>query len=375
MPQSDLPANEPSLPIVGPRLSGRGSLSVVGFTLLLWLFFPWIWAKTDSFITPRDYRTPIVLSDDYWQFSEFTQQASSRNQVTIFGDSVIWGEYVLPNHSLAGHLNRSQDQLDFANGGVNGMHPLAMEGLVKHFAQSVQSCPVLLHCNLLWLSTPDRDLSASKELPFNHPTLVPQFDPWIPCYHATISDRLGNLVFQRSSLRQLVRHQRSIYFSGLTYPTWSLQRGRLRRAGTPVPPQKITSRLPQNKLRHEPIPWTERGISLQSYPWVNLNDSLQWKAFQNTLMELRSRKCDVFVLVGPFNAHLLEPESHQQWMRLRDAVSSWFSSQEVNHATPNVLPSDLYGDASHPLDRGYQTLTTELLTDFGFQNWLKRNSK
>ncbi|MDG2385380.1 MAG: hypothetical protein P8N76_27160 [Pirellulaceae bacterium] len=347
---------------------------MIGFTLTLWLIFPWVWANTDSFVTPRDYRTPIVLSDDYWQFSEFTQQTSARNQVTIFGDSVIWGEYVLPNHSLAGHLNRSQEQLEFANGGVNGMHPLAMEGLVKHFAQSVQSSPVLLHCNLLWLSSPDRDLRTTKELPFNHPTLVPQFDPWIPCYHATISDRLGNLVFQRSSLRQLVRHQRSIYFSGLTYPTWSLQRGRLRRAGTPVPPQTITSRLPQNKLRHQPIPWTERGISRQSYPWVDLNDSLQWEAFQKTLVELKSRECDVFVLVGPINAHLLEADSQQRWSQLRASISRWFSSHQVNHAAPDVLPSVLYGDASHPLDEGYQHLATELLADVDFQDWLKRNS-
>ena len=65
-------------------------------------------------------------------------------------------------------------------GGLNGLFPLAQEGLIDCWAGSLRHQKVLLHCNLLWMTSPKADLSTDKEERFNHSRLVPQFFPRIP---------------------------------------------------------------------------------------------------------------------------------------------------------------------------------------------------
>jgi hypothetical protein len=40
---------------------------------------------------------------------------------------------------------------------------------------------------------------------------------------------------------------------------------------------------------------------------------------------------------------------------------------------PDVLPSELYADASHPLTEGYALLAKEIWADQVFQKWMKGN--
>ena len=89
----------------------------------------------------------------------------------------------------------------FINGGVNGLFPLAEEGLFAYYGQALRHQKVILQCNVLWMTSPKADLSTAKEEPFNHSSLVPQFSPRIPCYRADANARLsteyssGRLVF------------------------------------------------------------------------------------------------------------------------------------------------------------------------------------
>ena len=53
---------------------------------------------------------------------------------------------------------------------------------------------VILHCNLLWMSSPKADLHTEKEERFNHADLVPQFSPRIPCYRADFNRRFSAVV-------------------------------------------------------------------------------------------------------------------------------------------------------------------------------------
>ena len=62
------------------------------------------------------------------------------------------------------------------------------------------------------------------------------------------------------------------------------------------------------------------------------------------------------VLVGPFNAHLMTPTSRQEWSLLRAQVVKTLGEKNVPHLVPDVLPSDQFADASHPLAIGYQSL-------------------
>jgi len=87
----------------------------------------------------------------------------------------MWGEYVLPDGTLSHFLNEQSGQPPmFVNAGVNGLFPLALEGLVRYYGGPLRGRKVLVHCNALWMSSPKADLRTEKEERFNHADLVPQ---------------------------------------------------------------------------------------------------------------------------------------------------------------------------------------------------------
>lgn len=117
---------------------------------------------------------------------------------------------------------------------------------------------------------------------------------------------------------------------------------------------------PDKTLRHVAQPWFQSGITLQDYPWVDAETSLQWRAFQRVVEILLRRGNRVFVLVGPFNEHLVKPESLKRYDSVRSTMTAWLQARQVPHLAPPPLPSDLYGDASHPLAAGYKMLARQL---------------
>ena len=46
----------------------------------------------------------------------------------------------------------------------------------------------------------------------------------------------------------------------------------------------------------------------------------------------------------------------------------------IQHVVPDLLPSDHYADASHPLTQGYTLLAKRLLENDVFQRWLERSA-
>jgi hypothetical protein len=104
---------------------------------------------------------------------------------------------------------------------------------------------------------------------------------------------------------------------------------------------------------------------------VDLDASLQWRAFQRLVRELCARGNSVLVVVGPFNEHMVADENRAAYFKLRDGVTEWLKQNRIPNVIPDTLPGELYADASHPLTRGYQVLGKEILSDPQFQNWLK----
>ncbi len=70
----------------------------------------------------------------------------------------------------------------FANLGLDVRYPLALAGLVEHYAKAVKDKNVVLQCNPLWMSSLRADLQDDKATEFNHPRLVPQFVLHLPSY-------------------------------------------------------------------------------------------------------------------------------------------------------------------------------------------------
>lgn len=327
-----------------------------------------LWRSLEPFEPGDDYRLPYVLSEDYWHFERWCEEALRRD-VLVVGDSVVWGEYVEPGASLAGALGRSAGGVRFANLGVNGIHPASLEGLLRYHGTALRGRKVLLHCNPLWLSSPRVDLSgAEDDFPLNHPRLVGQFFTRPASYRAEPSERIAAVLDRYSGLRGLAGHIRSSCFEGSDLHHWSIEH----------PRQSVTYRFtfespaPGRTLRHEPVSWSERRGLRQAPRWVRPVDSFQWGAFQRVVKLLLERENNVFVLLGPYNEHMLTPAGLDAYRGVKDEITAWLRSRPIGLAVAGVLPSDLYADASHPLAPGYRHLAQQLAAHPAFMEWLQR---
>jgi hypothetical protein len=371
------------------RLTGRNWLGVLGVTALLLLGTPWLWKKLERFETGPDYRSPYALSKDYWLYQRRLEGlAPAPDHIVVLGDSVVWGEYVRPEGTLTHFLNEQSGQKEqFVNAGVNGLFPLAGEGLIRHYGGALRQRKVIVHDNLLWLTSPKADLRTEKEDRFNHAELVPQFSPRIPCYKADLNHRLTAVVERNFPFSQWASHLQLAYFGQKNVLSWTLEedssspprypnayKNPLKQITLSVPPE--SSNDPErgpNSPRHKP--WSTTGEGSTRFEWVTLEESLQWAAFQRLVTLLQSRGNDVLVLLGPFNEHIMVQENRATFRHLRDGMAGWFQANNVAYVMPETLPSALYADASHPLTEGYRLLAEHLRSAPSFQQWMDKSRK
>ena len=302
----------------------------------------------------------------------------------MLGDSVVWGEYVAPDGTLSHFLNHEAQATNrFVNLGLNGLFPLAQEGLVNYYGQALRHQKVILQCNVLWMTSPKADLSSDKEEPFNHSRLVPQFSPRIPCYRADANERLSAVVQREVGFLQWVGHLQNAYFGQKSIPSWTLEddggnpprypnvyKNPLAQISLTVPsaPQDDPQRGPRSP-RHKA--WSTDGQSTTRFEWVDLGSSLQWRAFQRVLATLKERGNDVLVVLGPFNEHMLAEDNRPAYRKIRDGIVTWLGQNQIPAVVPETLPSELYADASHPLTEGYELLAKRIYADQRFRGWLE----
>jgi hypothetical protein len=347
------------------RLSAAQWLGILAFTVILVLGASPLWKKLEPFAIESDYRIPHDLSNDYWLFERYAGLAVNDFDAVILGDSVVWGEYVAHDETLSHYLNQSGDSKKrFANLGIGGAHPLALSGLIAHYGGSIAHKNVVLQCNPLWLSSAKTDLQDPKFAEFNHPRLVPQFSPHIPGYaKEEISTRLGVLVEQQVPFNKWTNHLQQAYYEQSDIPGWTLKHP----YENPLAPLAQTLPTANEPRRHEALPWFKTGKTKVDFDWIDLDTSLQWPAFQHAVDTLERRGNRVFVLVGPFNEHMLTPASLTRYEKVKATIGAWLKEKQIPHAMPAPLPRDQYGDASHPLAVGYKSLAHTLQTDPSFR--------
>jgi hypothetical protein len=351
------------------RLSGWQWLAVVLFAIVIILLAPRLWQLAEEFPFEDDYRIPFDLKEDYWLYERFAGLAVEQSDALVIGDSVVWGVFVKRDETLSFYLSERTGK-KVSNLGLIGAHPLALSGLVRHYAGSVRDKPVLLQCNPLWLTSKAQDLQDKDEpRDLFHERLLPQFWPAIPRNQAEISDRLGIVAEQHSTFRGWTRHLQQAYYDQKDIPSWTLKHP----YENPLAP--LGNDLPgsDNTLRQQPIPWFKRDKTLQDFDWIDLDTSLQWQAFQRTVDILQKRGNRVFVLVGPFNEHMLTPASRERYQKVKVTISAWLKANDVPHLIPDALPSALYGDASHPLAAGYEKLARQVAEVSAYRKTLKEN--
>lgn len=376
------PVEDPEAPF-GPNEMRLGKRQWIFFFLIvvsIFVFLPRVWSVAERFDTGPDYRVPYELSNDYWQIGRWFAQKPG---IAVIGDSVIWGEYVSPDGTLTHFLNAESGGQNFSNCGVNGFFPLALEGLINNYGGALRGQKVLLECDVLWMTSPKADLSSKRIEPFNHSRLVPQFSPKIPCYEADMNERLGAVIERNVGFLSWVSHIQISYFGQKSLTQWTLAddgnsppnfpnlwRNPISQIAMRVPaaPASDPERGPSSP-RH--VPWFKSDKEPLRYEWVPLEKSLQWQAFRRTAATLQARGNDVYVLLVPFNEHMIAPDNRAPWRSMVKDIDTWLSQKQIPHQAPPTLPGELYADASHPLTEGYRALAKTVCAQPDFQQWLK----
>lgn len=346
------------------RLSPREWLATGAIVAILGGLIPAGWQRIEPLAAGPDDRLPYSLGEDYWVFVRHCRRACAAEKTLVVGDSVIWGHYVPTDQTLSHHLNALSGADAFANLGVDGTHPAALAGLVESYGRSIVGRNVILFFNPLWISSERHDLSTTKEFSFQHPRLVPQFSPWIPCYRESLAGRLGIVVQRNCGFLGWTSHLRAAYFQNNDIPAWTMAHP----YADPLRAVTLTLPSPDEPPSPPPVaePWTSQRIERYNPRWVDLATSLQWQSFQRTVATLRARHNRVFVLAGPFNEHMLKESSLKRYRRIKTEIAAWLEAEKVPHFVPDALPSELYADASHPLGAGYKALAGRLMADPSF---------
>ena len=284
-------------------------------------------------------------------------------------------------------LNQQTHRPDgFVNCGVNGLFPLAMEGLVQDYGSSLRNRKIIIQCNLLWLTSPKADLSSDRAENFNHSRLVPQFAVRIPAYKADAHERLSALIERHVDYFAWTSHLQNAYYDQRSLAAWTLEED-----GNEPPGYPNAWRNPFDPLKHgiptEPAidpqrgpasprhhPWNSGGSEPSHFDWVDAKDSLQWQAFQRVVRLLRDRGNNVLVLLGPFNEHMIADDQLPEYRNVRDRIAEGLRADGLTLIVPDPLPSELYADASHPLTQGYALLAQGLLRNPGFRTWVGKTA-
>jgi len=337
------------------RLSVREWIGVAAVLVAAVIFTGGIWRRIEPFDPGADYRMPYDLAEDYWLFNRYCGEMLDRDRVLVFGDSVVWGQYVEHDRTLTHFLNRQAGSVRFANAGLDGAHPVALDGLLEHHCD-MNHRDVVLHLNLLWLTSPQSDLQDGQGARLNHPRLIPQFVRRPPAYRAPLSDRIGVVISRALPSLAWSRHVQMAYFDNADLAGWSVSRPYTN------PLDALTLRLPDPSAHRSraAVPWSVRGRTQPDVPWVALDESVQWAAFQHLVARLHARGNRVTVIVGPLNEHMLVPGDVQTYQGMVAEAERWLRERGIASHVPSTLPSDLYADLSHPLADGYALLAEQL---------------
>lgn len=351
------------------RLSLTDWIVVAVILLAVFSLTPALWERAEKFEPSSDYRIPYDLSSDYWLYERYCRLSCSRYETLVVGDSVVWGHFVPMNETLSHYLNDLAGTGEFANLGDDGTHPAALEGLLRYYGKDISGKNVILHLNPLWMTSPRHDLQTEKEHRFNHPQLVPQFTPKIPCYKASFPDRISTVVNRSVPFMNFRSHLNITSFQSMDITTWTIEHPYENPLGA------VAFRFPASDDYERPkdSPRPGRGPGQTAFQWVQLKTSMQWLFFRRTVQLLRNRNNRVFVLVGPFNGHMLDADSLDTYRNLKTEIEVWLQKNNVPYFMPEVLPAHLYVDLSHPLGEGYAAIAKGLFENAAFRSSILAN--
>lgn len=340
-------------------------VTAVLLAVVLLIIFPGAWRRLERFDTPDDFRLAQRYRDDYWLFSRWARTACKEYPIIFLGDSVIWGRYVGNDSTLPAQLNNLFGKERTANLAIDGLHPVALEGLLKYYGSAISHKKVIVHFNPLWLSSREFDLGGEKEFPIYHPRLLPQWLGRIKSYRQTLEVKAGIIQERCLPYVGLVNHLRLCHLDNKNFSQWVVDNP----YRNPFAQISLKIDAGSEKNASETKDWQQRNLAVQNWQWVPLAESFQWKYFVKSVKILQKRGNEVFVMVGPINPHIVTAESLRRYRTLQADVSSWLQQNHIDYFVVPDMASHLYADASHPLKPGYNLISQRMLRDEKFVKW------
>jgi hypothetical protein len=99
-----------------------------------------------------------------------------------------------------------------------------------------------------------------------------------------------------------------------------------------------------------------------------METSLQWEFFKRSINTLAKRGNSVFVLITPFNEHMMSSRSLATYNLIKEQMETWLQEEQIAYLLPPTLPSKHYADASHPLASGYALIAEQLCRHESFRS-------
>jgi hypothetical protein len=349
----DLPGR-PALSANALQLSPREWIATVAGFLLLLGAYSAIRSRVAAPDVPPDYRIPYSLSERYDLYERYCALAASKSRTLLVGDSFIWGQYADREGTLAHYLNVPAGGEQFANLGLDGMHPVALSALMRYHAPGITGREVILHCNLLWFST--RETGWTEDDLFrNHPNLRPRFSPTASLHEERILHFLNWAAMDSPAWKQALMCCQSILPERLDLLGWTLEHpydNPFALVSLPLPP-------PEKRPPRPGLPG-QKPQEASKRRWEDLDRSIMWGEFQQTVATLRERGNRVTVLVGPTDEGELTPESRAACARLKSKMEAWCRAQGIRCIVPDPLPGGQFADFCHPTEAGYAELALRL---------------
>jgi len=320
--------------------------------------------------TGRDFRISYDSRDDYWVYRKWADKAAQEYPVIFLGDSVVWGMYVDSSSTLPARINSRLNRQVVANLAIDGMHSVALEGLLQSYGGAIENKTVLLHYNPLWMNSRKYDLSDEAEMQVHHPRLIPQFSPKLKCYTESLSGRLNIFRERNAPFYGLLNHVRLAFFNNGELGQWMVDNP----YKSPFSQISMTVDPGEKVKRNSSVNWKQQGIAAQDWAWVPLDKSYQWQAFTRVVKLLEDRGNKVCVMVGPINPYMMTPASLEKFRKIQRDICAWLQAHQVEYVLVPDLPSETYADASHPLDKGYDLIADSLLHSAVFASCINQGA-
>jgi lysophospholipase L1-like esterase len=340
------------------RLSARELLVTAVIAIgIVFFVIPILWRGAENLEMSDNFRLAYDYRDDYWVYEKCVDEAMKKYPVVFIGDSVIWGMYVDNQHTLPAIINRKLHQQVAANLAIDGLHSVAMDGLIRYYGSAIKNKTVFIYLNPLWMNSKKYDLSDEEEMDVHHPRLVSQFSPKLKCYQEPLSTRMSVLLERNLPFYSLLNHIRLSFFDNEDLAQWVIDNP----YDNPVSKISFKLDLIEKEHNNSSQDWSEKGITKQDWNWVKLDESTQWAAFSDTLKLLKSRNNKVCVMIGSINPYILTKTSLKKYDELNQAIIKQLKADNVEYVAMPKLPSDYYADASHPLGKGYEIMADTIL--------------